>query len=248
MPQGERPENARCRSAAESGRLPRVIVLFGPPGSGKGTQAKLLIDSLKVPHISTGDMLREHIQAADPIGREVQTVMKSGNLVPDELVNRLVQERIAEPDCENGFILDGYPRTTQQAQVLSGELIKRGFEKLVIHLKVDYNKLIARLTGRRQCVQCGALYNLVLKPPKNPEVCDRDGSPLVIREDDRESVIRQRLEAYEAQTRPLLNYFSRNGGLVEVDGSEATPGEIASRICELASADRRGGQSSGQSG
>jgi adenylate kinase len=246
MPQGERPEKSRCESAAQSGRPPRVIVLSGPPGSGKGTQAKLLIESLQVPHISTGDMLREHIQAGDPLGQEVQALMRSGNLVPDELVNRLVQDRIKEPDCEKGFILDGYPRTTQQAQVLSGELKDRGFEKLVIHLKVDYNKLIARLTGRRQCVQCGALYNLVLKPPKNSEVCDLDGSRLVIREDDREPVIRQRLEAYEAQTWPLLNYFSRNGGLVEVDGSEATPVEIASRICELASADRREGQSSGQ--
>ena len=248
MPQGARPEKPHCPSVAENGRPPRVIVLFGPPGSGKGTQAKLLIESLQVPHISTGDMLREHILAGDPLGREVQSVMRSGNLVPDELVNRLVQERTAEPDCGKGFILDGYPRTTQQAQVLCGELATRGFEKLVIHLKVDYNKLIARLTGRRQCVQCGALYNLVLKPPKNPEVCDLDGSRLVIREDDRESVIRQRLEAYEEQTRPLVNYFSRNGGLVEVDGSDATPVEIASRICELASAERREGQSGGRNG
>jgi adenylate kinase len=174
----------------------------------------------------------------------VQSVMRSGNLVPDELVNRLVRQRIEAPDCDNGFILDGYPRTTQQAQVLCKELAARDFVQLVIHLKVDYNKLIARLTGRRQCVQCGSLYNLVLKPPKNAGVCDLDGSPLVIREDDREPVIRQRLEAYEAQTRPLLDYFSKNGGLVEVDGSDATPIEIADELYGLAVAARTEGQSS----
>lgn len=244
MPQGERPVEPRPVRAHQNGRLRRVIVLFGPPGSGKGTQAKLLVERLGLPHISTGDMLRGHIQAGDPVGQEVQSVMRSGNLVPDELVNRLVRNRIEAPDCENGFILDGYPRTTQQAQVLCKALAAREFVQLVIHLKVDYNKLIARLTGRRQCVQCGSLYNLVLKPPKNAGVCDLDGSPLVIREDDRESVIRQRLEAYEAQTRPLLEYFSKNGGLKEVDGSDATPLEISDQLFGLAMAARIEGQTS----
>ena len=234
MPQGERPKYARHDSAPASGHPPRVIVLFGPPGSGKGTQAKILTECLGVPHISTGDMLREHIQAGDRVGIEVKALMSSGNLVSDELVNRLVRERIDLADCQNGFILDGYPRTTQQAQAMSGQVAERGFEKLVVHLKVDYNKLISRLTGRRQCVQCGSLYNLVLKPSKVEGICDLDGAKLAIREDDRESVIRQRLEAYEAQTRPLLNYFSSNGGLVEVDGSEQSPVEISDRICQLA--------------
>jgi adenylate kinase len=236
MPQGERPVKLRPVSANQSCHPRRVIVLFGPPGSGKGTQAKLLVECLKLPHISTGDMLRGHIQVGDSVGMAVQSTMRSGNLVSDEVVNHLVRQRILSPDCENGFILDGYPRTTQQAQVLCRELKPLDLAKLVIHLKVDYNKLIARLTGRRQCVQCGSLYNLVLKPPKNPGVCDLDGSPLVIREDDKESVIRQRLEAYEAQTRPLLEYFSKNGGLFEIDGSDSTPVEIADKLCRLATA------------
>ncbi len=242
MPKGECPQHGNREDAPTGGQPRRVIVLFGPPGSGKGTQAKILIECLRIPHISTGDMLREHILAGDPLGIEVQSIMRSGKLVPDELVNRLVRERIDRPDSANGFVLDGYPRTTQQAQAMSGELKRRGFEELVIHLKVDYNKLIARLTGRRQCVQCGSLYNTVLKPPKVAGVCDLDGSPLIIRDDDRESVIRERLEAYEAKTRPLLDYFSRNGGLVEVDGSDSTPIEISDRICELALAKRPGEQ------
>ncbi|MFN3323633.1 MAG: adenylate kinase [Bryobacteraceae bacterium] len=215
-------------------RLKAALVLFGPPGSGKGTQAKLLQSCLEVPHISTGDMLREHIQAGDAVGRRVEQMMRSGNLAPDELVNDLVRERIARPDSANGFILDGYPRTVQQAATMAGMLASRGLGHLVVHLKVDYNSLIARLTGRRQCALCGALYNLSSNPPAAPNLCDRDGAELTIRDDDRESVIRQRLEAYENQTRPLLNYFATNGHrFYEVDGNEKAPQAIVAEICRL---------------
>src|SRR5262245_25905006 len=162
----------------------QALVLFGPPGSGKGTQAKLLMQCLGVPQISTGDMLREHIQAGDAVGRKVSRVMRSGALVADEQVNTLVEERLAQPDCARGFILDGYPRTRQQAEALFHWLGARGIDELVIHLLVDYNRIITRLTGRRQCPHCGTLYNLVSKPPKQDEVCDLDGTKLVIRDDD----------------------------------------------------------------
>ena len=215
-------------------RFPRAVVLFGPPGSGKGTQAKLLIERTGFPQISTGDMLREHIHAGDEIGREVATLMHAGSLVPDDLVNSLVKQRLSRPDCRNGFILDGYPRTQQQAERLGALLEGRGIDQVVIHLVVDYNMIIARLTGRRQCPVCGTLYNALSRPPKQLDVCDLDGARLVIREDDSELVIRERLEEYDRQTRPVLDYFSRAGRrLYEVDASREAPPVLCERIFEL---------------
>ncbi len=137
--------------------------------------------------------------------------MQAGSLVDDEVVNRLVEERLAQPDAARGFILDGYPRTLAQAEKLCGLLDGRGMREVVIHLVVDYNIIIARLTGRRQCPRCGTLYNVISKPPKVPGVCDLEGEKLVVREDDREAVIRERLEAYERQTRPVIDYFRAKG-------------------------------------
>ena len=212
----------------------RAVVLLGPPGSGKGTQAKMLRERLGVPHISTGDILREHIQTGDRLGLEVKAAVEAGRLVSDELVDGLVSERLGRPDCARGFILDGYPRTLPQAEALSQMLGTRGMSRVVVHLKVDYNKIIERLTGRRQCPRCGTLYNLASNPPKVTGVCDRDGSVLAVREDDRESVIQQRLEAYERMTRPVLEYFSRAGhGFYEVDGNQDTPQATLTSICGL---------------
>jgi adenylate kinase len=211
-----------------------VLVLFGPPGSGKGTQAHLLRESLGVPHISTGDMLRRHIEMGDELGHSIQALMRSGKLVPDELVTELLKQRIAEPDCRRGFILDGYPRTCRQATEMESMLEARQLRQLVIHLLVDYNKVIARLAGRRQCPVCGTLYNLASNPPHVPNRCDRDGAELTVREDDREEVIRARLEEYERQTSPVLNYFAGNGrGFHEVNASDDPPEVIAGRICAL---------------
>ena len=166
---------------------PTCLILFGAPGSGKGTQAKLLRERcVKGPHISTGDILREHVLTGDNLGHEVAAIMASGQLVPDELVSRLVEERISRKDCAEGFILDGYPRTVQQARFLAAVLSQRGVDRLVIHLKVDYNKIIARLSGRRLCPQCGALYSVAPNAPTISEVCDYDGARLLIRDDDRE--------------------------------------------------------------
>ena len=209
----------------------KAIVLFGSPGSGKGTQAKLLTKCLQVPHISTGDMLRGRIRAGIASG-SVAATMHAGSLVPDELVNRLVEERLVEPDAQRGFILDGYPRTRAQADHLCRWLDAHGIGEVVIHLVVDYNIIVARLTGRRECPRCGTLYNIVTKPPRVDNVCDLDGTPLVIREDDQESVIRERLAAYERQTRPLIEFFREKGRqLSEVDASHASPEELGRQIC-----------------
>src|SRR5438034_8034548 len=210
----------------------QALVLFGPPGSGKGTQAKLLMQCLGSPRMSAGDMLREHIQAGDPLGQEISGVMHTGALVADEKVNALVEERLARPECARCFILDGYPRTRQQAEELCRWLVARGIDELVIHLLVDYNSLITRLTGRRQCPLCGTLYNLFSKPPKNDEVCDLDGTKLIIRADDSATVIQERLDAYEHQTQPLIEYFrSKRRRLLEVDAGSDPPLELARKIC-----------------
>lgn len=212
-------------------KAPTALILFGPPGSGKGTQAKLLREHLHFPHISTGDMLRESIASGEPLGLKVRELMGAGRLVPDEVVNQLVEERIGRPDCRDGFILDGYPRTIAQAEVMTGRVEALGYVPVVVHLQVDYNVIVARLTGRRQCPKCGTLYNLASSPPKNADRCDLDGTVLVVREDDRESVIRERLEAYERQTRPLLDYFTANGHtFLEVEGTSESPQVILNRI------------------
>lgn len=227
---------ADCReslSARQDGRHRTAVILFGPPGSGKGTQARLLRKlCLNGPHISTGDMLRQHIEAQDAIGRDVHGLMRAGRLVPDELVNQLVEERIQEADCQDGFILDGYPRTVNQAAVLLGFAALYSIDPSVVHLIVDYEKIVARLSGRRQCPVCGTLYSLKTNPPKVQGICDLDGAELVTRDDDRESVIRERLAQYELQTKPLLDYFRDSGvAMCEIQGQGAAPDAIVKTIC-----------------
>jgi adenylate kinase len=212
----------------------KAIALFGSPGSGKGTQAKLLSNCLKIPHISTGDMLRERTLAGNAIGTAVVATMHAGSLVADEVVNQMVKERLAEPDCAAGFILDGHPRTMQQAVFLIEWFDRHSIHEVVIHLVVDYNIIISRLTGRRQCPRCGTLYNIGSHPPKVAGVCDLDGETLVIRDDDRESVIRERLETYERQTQPLLEFFREQGRrLVEVNAGVDGPESVSHKICTL---------------
>jgi len=196
---------------------PAAIILFGSPGSGKGTQSKFLVQWLGIPQISTGDMLREHIRKSDAIGLSIQDRMRAGSLVPDELVNQLVFERIAQPDCARGFILDGYPRTPAQAQEMVRLLSARCAEEVVIHLIVDYNVIISRISGRRVCPQCGTLYNAASRPPKVEGICDIDGGELIHRPDDREEVVGPRLHAYEKQTAPLVVYYRRLGLLCDID-------------------------------
>lgn len=208
------------------------LILFGPPGSGKGTQAKLLRQSLGVAHISTGDMLRERVASGDELGRQVSSIMQSGALVPDEMVNRMVEDRIAQPDAERGFILDGYPRTVAQARLADGLLRAQEIRSVVVHLKVDYNVVIARLAGRRQCPNCGALYSS--GSTAAPQVCKDDGTRLIVRDDDREEVVVQRLKAYDSQTAPVLQYLCGAGyRCYDIKGDERKPQEIAHEIEHL---------------
>jgi adenylate kinase len=205
-----------------------AIVLFGSPGSGKGTQAKFLQECLRVPHVSTGDMLRARGAA---VGSTVLATIQSGALVSDDVVNRMVEERLRQPDARAGFILDGYPRTRAQADHVCRWFDDRGIRELVIHLVVDYNVIITRLTSRRQCPFCGTVYNLVSQPPRVEGLCDLDGHELVVRDDDRESVIRERLDAYERQTRPVLEFFRSAGRPVyEVDTGDSGPEQVFQKI------------------
>ena len=212
------------------------LILFGPPGSGKGTQAKLLKQVLQVAHISTGDMLRERVASGDSLGVQVASLMQSGGLVPDEVVNLMVSDRITYPDCSRGFILDGYPRTVSQARLLAGLLDGHRVRAMVVHLIVDYNVIVARLSGRRQCLTCGALYSVASNAPTVSAVCDYDGSQLVVREDDREDVVRERLRAYERQTVPVLETLRQIGyPAYELAGADGSPQVIAQRIAALVS-------------
>ena len=220
--------------------MPRLcLILFGSPGSGKGTQAKLLKQSLGLAHISTGDMLRERVASGDEVGLAVASLMQAGELVPDETVNRLVEERIDQPDCVNGFILDGYPRTVDQAKLLAELLVLRPVRTMVVHLVVDYNVIIARISGRRQCPTCGALYGVTSSAPKSLGVCDKDGTQLMVRDDDREDVVRERLRAYEQQTAPVLAFFEKSGvPCWDVPAAEVAPQAIAKGIEALIRKDR----------
>lgn len=177
-------------------------------------------------------MLRTHIGLRDDIGVHSEHLIKAGKLVPDELVNELVEKRLQEPDARQGVILDGYPRTINQAGVLLHLLERNGFRAAVVHLMVDYEKIVARLSGRRQCPVCGTLYSLTTNPPRVPGICDLDGAALVTREDDRESVIRERLREYDRQTVPILEFFRQAGvQMIEIEGGDSSPEQVTHEIC-----------------
>ena len=218
-------------------KLDRAVIFLGPPGSGKGTQAKVLAGRFAIPHLSTGDMLREHVANATVLGLKAKPIMERGDLVPDSLVLKMVRERIERPDCQHGFVFDGFPRTVAQAKYLGEMLRLHGFKQpFVIHLVIGHTLLIRRLTGRRTCKVGGEIYNIYDRPPKVEGICDNDGGELVQRPDDREEVIRQRLLAYERQTSPLVNYYRRLGFLHEIDASKSVPEveqEIAQAVTSL---------------
>jgi adenylate kinase len=185
-----------------------VLLLFGPPGSGKGTQSRLITNWLKIPGISTGDMLRAEIQAGTELGRTAQSVMAGGGLVGDDLVNKMLVSRVSQPDARGGFLLDGYPRTIEQAEFLDRMLEEHRLPKpVILHLDVPLDALVGRLTSRRQCPCCGTIYNLLHQPPKKPGLCDLDGTPLITRKDDEEDVVTERLKTYVALSRPVLAHY-----------------------------------------
>ena len=213
--------NTPATSVADYGaRAVGPIILLGPPGAGKGTQAKQIVERYGIPQISTGDLLRENVKLGTDLGKKAKAVMDAGKLVSDELVCEMVAERVARPDCARGYILDGFPRTVGQAEWLDGFLSARG-SKLplrVIKINVNYDKLIKRLTGRRTCPACGTIYNMYTNPPKVDETCDKDDAKLTFRKDDSEDAIATRLKAYEKETLPLADYYRKRGILTEIDG------------------------------
>lgn len=196
------------------------LILLGPPGAGKGTQAAWIKQAYGIPQLSTGDMLRSAVARGTEVGKQAKAVMEAGKLVSDDIINRLVAERIAEPDCVPGFILDGYPRTLAQAEALDGMLADRGQQlDAVVEIKVDPAALVERVSGRFSCAKCGAGYHDKFKPTHEPGVCDVCGSTeFVRRKDDNAETVRARLEAYEAQTAPLLPYYAAKGLVRTVDG------------------------------
>ncbi len=197
-----------------------ILILLGPPGAGKGTQAKLLARDLQIPHISTGDMFRDHKARGTELGKRVQAIMDSGGLVPDEVTNDMVKERLSRPDVASGFILDGYPRTTAQAEFLEGLLRGREPAK-VLSYEVVEKVLVDRMGGRRSCPSCGAVYHVTASPPKVAGTCDKDGGKLVLRDDDRPETVTRRLQEYQQKTEPLKRWYRERGSLVEIDGMGA---------------------------
>jgi len=191
------------------------LVLFGPPGAGKGTQAVRLAEHFGVPHISTGDILRRHVADKSDLGKKAEKSIRAGKLVPDDLVIEMVRKRLAQRDAKRGFILDGFPRTREQAEALD----KMAKVDAALLLFLDPEDLIKRSTGRRVCEDCETVYHLLMNAPKKPGFCDRCGGKLIVREDDREETVRKRIEVYEEQTMPLIRYYTEKGKCVQVYGS-----------------------------
>ncbi|MEK4248126.1 adenylate kinase [Paenibacillus sp. FSL W7-1287] len=197
------------------------ILFMGPPGAGKGTQAERIVEEFNIPHISTGDAFRLAMKQGTPIGLKAKEYIDQGLLVPDEITNGIVKERLAQADCEKGFLLDGFPRTIQQAEALDSMLQELGRSiDHVVNLDVDRDLLLARLTGRRICKSCGATYHIMFNPPKTEGVCDKDGGELYQRSDDSEEKVGTRLDEYTSKTAPLLDYYSKQGLLREVNGEQ----------------------------
>ncbi len=198
------------------------IILMGPPGAGKGTQAEKLVEEFKIPHISTGDMFRAAVKQGSELGKEAKKYMDAGGLVPDVVTIGIVREGLSRPECAGGFILDGFPRTEEQAAALDGILRDLGIELTgVVNIAVPDSELVARVTGRRICKSCGSTYHTSFNPSKVAGVCDKCGGSLYQRDDDKEETVKNRLEAYHAQTEPLIGYYKKQGAYIEIDGMQA---------------------------
>lgn len=196
------------------------IIMLGAPGAGKGTQAKMIADKYGVPHISTGDIFRANIKNGTELGMEAKKYMDQGLLVPDELTVRILLDRFAQDDCKNGYVLDGFPRTIPQAEVLDSELTKLGDHiDYAINVDVPDENIVKRMSGRRACLTCGATYHIEHVPPKKEGICDVCGSELVLRDDDKPETVKNRLNVYHEQTQPLIDFYTEKGVLKTVDGT-----------------------------
>jgi adenylate kinase len=203
-----------------------IILLLGPPGAGKGTQAKLLAAEFEIPHISTGDMFREHIAHGTDVGRKVKAILESGGLVTDDVTNAMIEERLSRPDVQKGFVLDGYPRTVPQAEFLEDLLAADRREiRRVLSYEVAEGTLVDRLSGRRSCPHCGATYHVTGKPPRRPGFCDKDGAALIQRDDDRPEMVMKRMQQYASKTEPVKRFY-REGGLLSAIESVGSPESI----------------------
>jgi len=209
------------------------IIFLGPPGAGKGTQAKVLVEKYVIPQISTGDMLREHVAKGTELGLKAKEYMEKGQLVPDEIILGMVKERLSQDDAQKGFILDGFPRTVAQAEALDKLLEEMGKKiEYVLALIVPDEELVTRLTGRRTCKNCGMMYHIKFKPPKVEGKCDACGGELYQRPDDNEETVRNRLKVYHEQTAPLIEYYRKKGVLFEVDGNKSIE-EITQQLINI---------------
>lgn len=198
------------------------IILLGAPGAGKGTQAKKIVEKYGIPHIATGDILREAVAKGTELGKKAKEYMDRGELVPDEIVIGIVKERLQQPDCEKGFLLDGFPRTLKQAEALD-EMLKELGKSIdaVIYIDVPEEEVVKRIVYRRTCRNCGAVYHLIYAPPKEPNKCDKCGGELYQRDDDKEETVRQRFKVYMENTAPLIEYYEKKGILYKVDGTKS---------------------------
>jgi len=213
--------------------LNRALIFLGPPGAGKGTQSKRVAERYDVPHLSTGDMLREAVSRGTELGRLAKPIMERGELVPDNIVMGMVEERLSRPDAARGFIFDGFPRTIPQAEQLDAILKRRGFSKpIVVEFHVSPDVLLHRVAGRWTCSVGGETYNVFERPPKVPGVCDNDGGKLVQRTDDQPEVVKERFAAYERQTKPLADYYRSHGVLEVVDGTAGVE-EVSRALAEI---------------
>jgi len=191
------------------------LVIFGPPSAGKGTQAQKLSKQYGIPQIATGDLLRKAVADKTPLGLKIKSYLDQGKLGPDEVIVRLIKERVAKPDCKKGFLLDGFPRTMGQAK----ELERMTDIDLVLSIVIDFEALVERAVGRRTCPKCSAVYHIKFNPPMNAGMCEKCGSKLIQRDDDKEETVRNRLKVYQEQTAPLVEYYRKKGKLVDIDGS-----------------------------
>ncbi len=196
------------------------IIMLGAPGAGKGTQAKMIADKYGIPHVSTGDIFRANIKEGTPLGKEAKGYMDKGQLVPDELTVKILLDRVAADDCKNGYVLDGFPRTIPQAEVLDKALTELGDKvDFAINVDVPDENIVRRMGGRRACVTCGATYHIEHVPPKKEGICDKCGSELILRDDDKPETVQKRLSVYHEQTQPLIDYYTGKGILKTVDGT-----------------------------